>query len=367
MTQDYFWKKDKVTLRAFKETDDIDKDLIEYATEMTKSGTQLWFAVVDCENRLVGYAVLGYINERSGNAHCDVNIFSEYENCGYGKSVFDILLRYAFFERRLHKMNTFIMEGNEAAKRNALEAGFSLEAHREAQFFKDGRFWYQEYYGITRPEFEGLEKRQDTVDFSYEKGEWVDFSGLLEERDYFWMYKNIIVREMTEEDYMKNREMYFRAMDSRFFDNDVKLPMITEELTEKEKMHLDFGGDGSRIEFAVINLEGEYVGNVNLHSIDEENGTFSISFYFLEKHRKKGYATNAVALILYYAFNELELNKLNVSVNEGNIPSETLIKKIGCQKEGIYKENVFYDGKYVNVNLYGITYEDFFYNLEKIL
>ena len=84
------------------------------------------------------------------------------------------------------------------------------------------------------------------------------------------------------------------------------------------------------------------------------------TFYFLNKYRKKGYATNAVALIVHYAFNELRLNKLNVSVNEGNVPSETLIQKIGCKKEGVFKENVFYDGKYVNVNLYGMTGEQFY-------
>lgn len=396
MKQEYFWKKDKVTLRALKETDsdnlyealcdtslrmqaeggialpvtdEVADDMIQYAIEMTKEGTQLWFAVVDYENQLVGYAILGYINERDGHAHCDVNIFPKYEGKGYGKSVFEILLRYAFFERRLHKVNTFIMEGNVAAKKSALEAGFSLEAHRKAQFYSHGKYFYQEYYGITRPEFESKEKRKDIFDVEKieENTKVADLQGLLEERPYFWMFQNIIVREMTREDYMKNREMYFRAKDSCFYDNDVKLPLLTDELTEKEETHMNFGGDGSRLEFAIINLEGEYVGNVNLHSIDRENGTFSISFYFLNKYRKKGYATNAVALIVHYAFNELRLNKLNVSVNEGNAPSETLIQKIGCKKEGVFKENVFYDGKYVNVNLYGMTGEQFCDYLEKNL
>ena len=101
------------------------------------------------------------------------------------------------------------------------------------------------------------------------------------------------------------------------------------------------------------------MGNVNLHSIDQKNGTFSMSFYFLKKERNKGYATNAVALIVYYAFNELRLNKLNVCVNEGNDASEKLIQKIGCKPEGIWRENVFYDGKYVNVMLYGMTRKEF--------
>lgn len=390
MQQEYFWKKDKITLRTMKEsdedalyealcdttlrmqaeggialpvTDEMAKDMIQYAMEMTKEGSQLWFATVDCENRLVGYAILGYINERDGNAQCDVNIFPKYVGRGYGESVYDILLRYAFFERRLHKVNAFIMEGNEQGRENVQAVGFSLEAHREAQFFSHGTYFYQDYYGITKSEYENKAEGNVTPDIKEQvtlmNTSFKSLKGLLEPREYFWMYDNILVREMTEEDYLKNREIMFRSQDARFYDNDVKLPLVTEELTEREEAHLNFGGDGTRLEFAIVNFEGDYVGNVNLHSMDRENGTFSISFYFLEKERKKGYATNAVALIVYYAFNELRLNKLNVCVNEGNEASEKLIQRIGCKKEGTWRENVFYDGKYTNVNLYGITSKQF--------
>lgn len=390
MGQEYFWKKEGITLRALKESDadelyealcdttlrmqaeggialpvteEVAEDMIQFALEKTREGSQLWFAVVDAENRLVGYAILGYINERDGNAQCDVNIFPKYEGNGYGKSVYDILLKYTFYERRLHKVNSFVMEGNETAKETLLAVGFSKEAHREAQFFSHGKYFYQQYYGITKTEFDegiiGENNIEETEAKRKPHGSSTQLKGLLEERTYFWMFQNIIVREMTEEDYLKNRELWFRTEDARFYDNDVKLPLATDGLTEKEEEHLHFGGDGTRLEFAVVNLEGAYVGNVNLHSIDEKNGTFSISFYFLEKERKKGYATNAVALIVYYAFYELRLNKLNVCVNEGNEASEALIKRIGCMKEGTWRENVFYDGKYINVNLYGMTRKQF--------
>ncbi len=392
MNNEYFWKNDKVLLRGMKAGDtdmlyealcdtalrmqaeggialpvtyDVAEDMIQYAIECTKEGKQLWFAVVDKENRLVGYAILGYINERDGNAQSDVTIFPKYREMGYGKSTYDILLRYAFYERRMHKVNTFIMEGNEQGRKCVLAAGFSLEAHRTDQFYSQGRYFCQDYYGITVEEFEnpGIQKNSENVLGDEENinnmGMSVEFKSLIAQRPYFWMYQNIIVREMTEEDYLKNREIYFLSKDARYYDNDVKLPLVADELTQKEEEHLHFGGDGTRLEFAVVNLEGEYVGNVNLHSIDQKNGTFFISFYFLSRERKKGYASNAVALIVYYAFNELRLNKLNVCVNEGNEDSAKLIKKIGCKPEGIWRENVFYDGKYVNVELYGLTREQF--------
>lgn len=386
MENQYFWKNEKVVLRALKESDadmiydalcdtlfrmqaeggialpvtyDVAEDMIRYANEMTKENEQLWFAVTDHENRLVGYAILGYFDERNGNVQCDVTIFPKYRETDYGKSTYDLLLRYAFFERRMHKVNAFVMEGNEDGKRYVMEAGFSLEAHRKEQFFSHGKYFAQDYYGITKKEYEnpGLHEKRECIVQNVKVAE--SLKALSEDRAYFWMYQNILVREMTETDYIKNREILFHSKDARFYDNDVKLPPVTEELTEREEEHLGFGGDGTRLEFAVVNFEGEYVGNVNLHSIDQKNGTFSVSFYFLQRERNKGYATNAVALIVYYAFHELRLNKLNVCVNEGNDASAKLIQKIGCKPEGVWRDNVFYDGKYVNVELYGITRDEF--------
>ena len=288
-----------------------------------------------------------------------MTIFSKYEETDYGKNTYDILLRYAFYERRLHKVNTFIMEGNESGRKHVLDAGFVLEAHRKAQFFSGGKYFSQDYYGITKNEFENLHAKKKSKLFKETAKTAGKLKLLLEERPYFWLFENILVREMTKEDYLKDREMLFLSKDARFYDNDVKLPPVSDELTEREEEHLGFGGDGTRLEFAVVNTDGEYVGNVNLHSIDKKNGTFSVSFYFLKKERQKGYATNAVALIVYYAFNELRLNKLNVCVNEGNVASESLIQRIGCKPEGIWRENVFYDGKYTDVMLYGMTGEEF--------
>lgn len=387
MEDNYFWEKNNILLRSMKESDadmlydalcdtslrmqaeggialpvtyDTAEEMIEYAIEMSKEGSQLWFAVVDNENRLVGYAILGYMDERNGNAQCDVTIFPEYEETDYGKNTYDILLRYAFYERRLHKVNTFIMEGNEAGRKQVLSVGFVLEAHRQAQFFSGGKYFSQDYYGITKNEFANLSAEKKSKPFKEPVKTHGKLKQLLEERPYFWLFENILVREMTKEDYLKNREILFSSREARFYDNDVKLPPVTDELTEREEEHLSFGGDGTRLEFAVVNTDGEYMGNVNLHSIDKKNGTFSVSFYFLKRERKKGYATNAVALIVHYAFSELRLNKLNVCVNEGNEASENLIQRIGCKPEGIWRENVFYDGKYVDVLLYGMTGDEFY-------
>lgn len=394
----YFWKNEKVSLRGIEERDadvlyeafrdttlrmqaeggialpasvETAEDMTFYAIEMTKEGKELWFAVLDNENRMVGYAIMGYINEKDGNAQCDVTIFPQYRRQGYGKAVYDILLRYAFYERRLHKVNCFVMENNLEGRLFLKTIGFKAEAKRSDMFYSHGRYYAQYYFGITRDEFESLcvyQKNDERIQDS-DLGSVVELSkdlqGILEERPYFWQYDNLIIREMREEDYFKNREMLFSSWDARFYDNDVKLPMLTDGLTDKEEQFMHFGDTDSRIEFAVTDLEDNYVGNINLHSIDRKNGTFSVSLYFLKNTRKKGYATKALALIMLYAFNELRLNKMNICVNEGNVSSAKVMRKVGCRVEGVWRQNVYYDGKYTDVILFGITKENFICNLTK--
>ncbi|WP_256721809.1 GNAT family N-acetyltransferase [Paenibacillus odorifer] len=62
--------------------------------------------------------------------------------------------------------------------------------------------------------------------------------------------------------------------------------------------------------FTIENLNGEYVGGVNLNSIDEKNGTFSIGVQVDRDHRGKGYGTRAINILLKYAFLELRLKQI---------------------------------------------------------
>ncbi|WP_405173958.1 GNAT family N-acetyltransferase [Paenibacillus sp. FSL H8-0260] len=62
--------------------------------------------------------------------------------------------------------------------------------------------------------------------------------------------------------------------------------------------------------FTIENLNGEYVGGVNLNSIDEKNCTFSIGVQVDRDHRGKGYGTRAINILLKYAFLELRLKQV---------------------------------------------------------
>jgi len=74
-------------------------------------------------------------------------------------------------------------------------------------------------------------------------------------------------------------------------------------------------------------------------------------------HRGKGYGTAAMQLVLRYAFMERRLNKYYGHVLEGNIASATMLKKLGCEQEGVRKQMIYTDGRYHDEILFGLTKE----------
>lgn len=79
--------------------------------------------------------------------------------------------------------------------------------------------------------------------------------------------------------------------------------------------------------FTIENLNGEYVGGVNLNSIDEKNGTFSIGVQVDRDHRGKGYGTRAINILLKYAFWSLDSTSLTNVRSKVTNPQQLCLEK----------------------------------------
>ncbi len=72
----------------------------------------------------------------------------------------------------------------------------------------------------------------------------------------------------------------------------------------------------------------------------------------------KNIATEATELLVEYAFNELNLKKIQGGAAIENIGSWTVAKKIGFKFEGIRKHSMYVDGKFVDVKVHSLHKED---------
>ena len=101
------------------------------------------------------------------------------------------------------------------------------------------------------------------------------------------------------------------------------------------------------------------IGIIGLGGIDWVNG-WAYTFIKIGEldYWGQNIATEATELLVEYAFNELNLNKLIGRVCVENVGSWTVAEKMGFVLEGIQKHEFYVDGKYLDAKIYRLLKED---------
>jgi len=88
--------------------------------------------------------------------------------------------------------------------------------------------------------------------------------------------------------------------------------------------------------FMICRLEDDgIVGAINLSQIFRAGFQSAYLGYFIGvKHAGKGYATEALQLMLKHAFKELKLHRVEANIQPGNVASVALVKRAGFVREG---------------------------------
>jgi len=107
-------------------------------------------------------------------------------------------------------------------------------------------------------------------------------------------------------------------------------------------------------------LEGELVGEINVQLTDPRNGTFSLGIGLPERRAwGKGYAKEAMLLILRFMFHERRYQKCNIGVFAFNERAIGLYYHLGFVDEGRIRRAVFTNSAFYDEILLGITVEEF--------
>jgi len=176
---------------------------------------------------------------------------------------------------------------------------------------------------------------------------------------YFWQGQRTRLRPWRLED----AELRFMAsLDSptrQMHQDGVELPTSVELQKEWLEKVAGSSDDDSMIRFAMENLEGVTVGWATLHSRDQKNGTFGFGVAVYREYRGRGYAVDAVRTLLKYGFWEQRYQKCNSVCFQSNEASIRMHEKLGFIEEGRIRRNCFFNGKYHDDVLFGMTREEF--------
>ncbi|HLG93648.1 MAG TPA: GNAT family protein [candidate division Zixibacteria bacterium] len=132
---------------------------------------------------------------------------------------------------------------------------------------------------------------------------------------------------------------------------------VTEK---KEKDWFDhLANNPHEVVLGIETLDGKLIGTMGLHRINSKDRTAMTGALIGEKeYWGKGYGTDAKMTLLDYAFNTLNLRKINSSVYAFNKRSLKYNLKCGYKVEGIRKRQTFRNGKYHDEILIAVFKED---------
>lgn len=100
------------------------------------------------------------------------------------------------------------------------------------------------------------------------------------------------------------------------------------------------------------------VGYVSLHGISDVDGTGTLSYWICPDHWGNGYATEAIELVVEYAFSQLRLHKVRADVRDFSDASKCVLEKVGFVHEGVLRESRYVDGEHWDRYRFGILEDE---------
>lgn len=106
--------------------------------------------------------------------------------------------------------------------------------------------------------------------------------------------------------------------------------------------------------------DGKILGTIYLNIHSERAKTAGIDYWIREDEWGKGYTSEASKKILEFAFDTLNINRIESCGAKNNTGTWKVMEKIGLEYEGTRKEGIFYYyGGLEDLVMYGITKEEY--------
>ncbi|MDW6005106.1 GNAT family N-acetyltransferase [Vibrio mangrovi] len=163
----------------------------------------------------------------------------------------------------------------------------------------------------------------------------------------------IKLKQLTESDWPIFKELYTnpRTMKHVYnpFDEDVAWTVFNCRLKP-----WDINSDGW-LSFSINELSTKAtLGLIGLKITNHTAKIAEVGFMLLENARGKGIASEALTILVKFAFTELGLNKLIAMCSTENSGSYNLLEKRGFIREGCLAQNSFINNQYVDDYIYGL-------------
>jgi ribosomal-protein-serine acetyltransferase len=165
--------------------------------------------------------------------------------------------------------------------------------------------------------------------------------------------ENIILKQIE----LKHAPDIFNIMDSEREYLGKWLPFVeyTKEVKDTENyINSLVNAPADLFEYVfVIEYKDEVVGLSGFRSTDRQNKKTEIGYWLSEKYQHRGIVTKSVTKLCDFAYNDLEMNRIQIKCAIGNTPSEKIPERLSFRYEGIERDGeLLSDNTYANLSVY---------------
>jgi len=132
-------------------------------------------------------------------------------------------------------------------------------------------------------------------------------------------------------------------------DEVIELINRMNEITERIQWAITLKTDKS-----FISAQTSLIGTIGYHRIEKEHYRAEVGYMIQPALWNKGITSEALAKVLDFGFNEMNLHSIEANINPSNEVSRKLLKKLNFIKEGYFKEDFFFDGKFWDSEIYSL-------------
>lgn len=165
-------------------------------------------------------------------------------------------------------------------------------------------------------------------------------------------------REINEKDIPEVMELRGNAETMKF----IPRPLVTneEEALAHITMILDKKKENDAINWVITEKGNDsLIGIIGFFRTQHENFRSELGYMILPQHHGKGYVTEAVATILSFGFNTLQLHSVNAIIDPNNFASARVLEKNGFRKEAHFVEDFYWNNEFIDSAHYGILKKEF--------
>ena len=116
---------------------------------------------------------------------------------------------------------------------------------------------------------------------------------------------------------------------------------------------------GKEYSFMIRNLRERLVGGCGLNDLKAQDKLANLGYWLRSGGTGKGYATAATELLARFAFDHLDVKRVEIVVAVDNLPSQRVAERAGAKREGVLRNRLVLHDQCHDAVMYSLVPEDY--------